>query len=380
MTVKYIGPARDYSGYGEATRHDIAALGEAGVDVSTKIPRYTPEIADFGSVGERVEATENRALVYDTIILHTTPNVYQQYMEPGKYHIARVFWETDKLPMDFAANVQACDEVWTGSEYNKQAIQAAGITKPIFVIPEAVDTEIDLLKHPPYKIAPFDTYKFYSLFEWTERKNPNALIEAYFQEFTKGEKVSLTIKTYVDNFSRAKRDEINDAIAIIKTRIKLDKYPELYLYRELMDRNQVYKFHNSFDCFVSAHRGEGWGIPQMEAMIMNKPVISTNCGGIHEYLKDGVDALLIPFTLIPLKTNSRNQHWYTNDQKWANVDIVELRKAMRACYEHQEEAVKMGISGGKRVRELFSLPVVGKQMAERLGQIESERRAKIQIV
>ncbi len=51
----------------------------------------------------------------------------------------------------------------------------------------------------------------------------------------------------------------------------------------------------TFDCFVSAHRGEGWGVPQMEAMLMGKPIISTSCGGIHEHLKDKEDALLLPF-------------------------------------------------------------------------------------
>lgn len=371
MTVKYVGAARDYSGYGEAARHDIAALLEAGVEVTTKIPRYTPEIADFGRVGERVEGTENKPLPYDIQILHTTPNVYGQYFEPGKYHIARVFWETDRLPMDFAPNIQACDEIWTGSEYNKRAIEAAGVTKPIYIIPEAIDTEVDPQTVPKYKTANQDTYKFYSLFEWTERKNPKALVHAYLEEFSEEDNVSLTIKTYVDNFSRAKRDEIDMDIYLVKKKMGKQSYPPLFLYRELMDRNQIYKFHNTFDCFVAPHRGEGWGIPQMEAMILNKPLISTNCGGIHEYLKDKVDALLIPYSLIQLKSNSRNQHWYTSDQQWADVDIAELRKAMRSCYENQEEAAKMGITGGQAVRSQFSLRTVGDLMKTRLEEINA---------
>jgi hypothetical protein len=277
MNVKYVGAARDYSGYGEAARHDIASLLEVGIQVTTKIPRYTQELADFGQVGEKVEETENRALPFEIIILHTTPNVYHNYWDQAKYKIARVFWETDKIPMDFAPNIQACDEIWTGSEFNKKAIQAAGVTKPIYIIPEAIEM-IDASKTGSYKTAAEGTYRFYSMFEWTERKNPEALLLAYFEEFKNGENVSLTLKTYVDNFQRGKRGEIDEHIDRIRAKMGRDKYPPVYLYRELMDRDQVYKFHKSFDCFVSAHRGEGWGIPQMEALLMERAVISTGCG------------------------------------------------------------------------------------------------------
>lgn len=371
MKIKYVGPARDFSGYGEAARHDIAALLDGRIQVTSKIPSYVAELSDFGSLGERVLETENKPMGYEVVILHTTPNVYRQYMEAGKYHIARVFWETDKLPMDFAINVQACDEVWTGSEFNKRAIENAGVTKPIYIIPEAVDADVAVEAVKPYKVKNESSYKFYSIFEWTERKNPKALLEAFWTEFGERDNVSLTIKTYLDNFSRDKRQEIDHHVRMVKKRLNLKYYAPVYLYRNLMDRQQVYRFHQTFDCFVSAHRGEGWGIPQMEALLMNKPVISTNCGGIHEYLKHEEDALLIPYKLIPLKENTRNTNWYTQDQQWAEVDINELRNAMRACYQSKTKASEMGISGGKAVRDKFSLQTVGALMRERLLTIDT---------
>src|SRR3990167_4119516 len=98
MKIKYVGPALDYSGYGEANRHDIGALVAAGVEVTTQIPIYSLELSDYGWLGELVRSIEHRELGYRVKILHTTPNVYKQFMEAGKYHIGRVFWETNKLP------------------------------------------------------------------------------------------------------------------------------------------------------------------------------------------------------------------------------------------------------------------------------------------
>lgn len=372
LNIKYCGSALDYSGYGEANRHDIAALVSAGIEITVECPKYTVELADFGELGSMVGALTNRKLDYNIKILHTTPNVYGRYYEQGKYHIARAFWETDRLPPDFVSGLNIVDEIWTGSRFNKEAMVSSGIKKPIFVIPEAIDTNKPDVK--PYIVSGQELFKFYSIFEWTERKNPCALLEAYWREFEHTEGVGLYLKTYVDNFTLAKKLEIDEQIKKLKAKLNLSRYADVYLYRDLMDRQQVYRFHQTFDCFVSAHRGEGWGIPQMEALLMGNPVISTNCGGIHEWLTDGVDALLVSHKLIPIVENSRNRQWYTADQKWADIDVEELRKAMRVIFTDKNAREKIAKSGQQIAHTLFSLENVGRMMFERLEQINLERK------
>jgi hypothetical protein len=94
MKIKYTGCAKDYSGYGEAVRHDIAALHQAGVEVSTEIPMYVHEIADFGFLGRLATSLENRhqqwelSDTYRIKILHTTPNVYPKYFSSHERHPA----------------------------------------------------------------------------------------------------------------------------------------------------------------------------------------------------------------------------------------------------------------------------------------------------
>lgn len=370
MGIKYVGATRDFSGYGEAGRNDIASLITAGIDVTVKPLQFVTELCDFGDLGALCMDREDKDIPYEAVILHLTPNIFPKHKEEGKYTIGRVFWETDKIPTDFAKGIeQGCDEVWTGSKYNEDAIRKAGVTKPIFIIPEAIDTTVRKEQFSPYLTPATDTFSFYSIFEWTFRKNPFCLLEAYFTEFQNGENVSLNLKTYVDNFTAEKKEEITFQIEEIKARLGFSAFPPVYLFRHLMDRGQIYRFHSSFNCFISAHRGEGWGIPQMEALLLGNPVISTDCGGIHEYLTDKQDAYLLPYTLIPLSGNSRNQSWYLADQQWAEVDIEDARKAMRFVYENQEEAHKTGGRGSAIVREKFSLLSVGSMMRDRLEEI-----------
>ena len=368
MKIKYTAPCLDYSGYGEAGRHDVIALLSVGVDVSIELTRHCLELADFGELGQLIESLSGKESKGSKIkILHTTPNIYGKFIEPGKYHIGRVFWETSKLPKDFARGCMMVDEIWTGSKYNEQAIRNSGVPEsiPIKIIPEVIN---------PLVVESFqceqieDKYSFYSIFEWTERKNPTALLEAYFREFEGQDDVILVIKTYVDNFSADKKREIFEAIKKVKKKLGLKSYPEVKLLLRLLDRDQIYRFHKTFDCFVSAHRGEGWGIPQMEALSQAKPVISTNCGGIHEHISDV--AKLVNYTTVPLSQNSRNQQWYTNDQNWADIDLGALRVAMRWAYENQEEAKRMGHAGKLAVEDRFSPKRVGQMMLDRLEEIE----------
>lgn len=346
-----------------------------GIELTTELPSFCLEITDFGKLGRLAMELEGRPLGYKIKILHITPNLYKTYIEDGKYNIGRIFWETDRLPLDFAASAELLDEIWTGSEFNAEAIRKAGVSKPIYIVPEAIDGSIDIEAIEPYIIPNKKDYKFYSIFEWTERKNPFALLAAFWKEFENTEGVSLTIKTYIDNFTPSKKLIIDQYIRRIQKQLNLKRYAPVYLYRGLMERDQIYRFHKSFDCFVSAHRGEGWGIPQMEALLLEKPIISTNLGGIHEYLSDKKDAMLIPYTFAPVD-NSRNRNWYATNQQWGEIDQEQLAKAMRWSFENQDKAKKIGMQGRKTVLKRFDLPVVGKVMAERLQVVHLQLQPK----
>lgn len=372
MRVKYAGPLKDYSGYGEASRHHVAALLEAGVEVIPQKLQYTRETSNFGKLSEMLEHLPKTG-DFDIKLLHTTPDEFQRLHEPGKYHIGFMYWETDRIPQAFAEGLGFCDEVWTASESNVAAIRSAGVKQPIYVFPQPADTDREWPE--PYEIADFDGYLFYSIFEWTDRKNPLALIRAYFTEFGPDDNVGLLLKTYFRNFSAGNRHLIDAAIGKEKHLLAQQKYPPLFLYRELMDRTQVERIHVTGDCFVSAHRGEGWGIPQVEAALAGNPIISTGYGGCHEYFTNGEDALLLPFEMAKVRGMEHSSHWYQGDQKWADVDEASIRQAMRKCYEEREFAEKLGKRARQTACERFSFASVGQSMADRLKTIEKERTA-----
>lgn len=370
MNVCYTGPLKDYSGYGEANRHFVAALDAAGITVIPELVSYSSESSDFGSLGARIEPLFANTGKYKIKIMHTTPNEFKRLIEPGVYHIGHFFWETDLAPEPFAEGLKLCDEIWTGSKANAEAIKKAGVDKPIYIFPQPIETEREWPE--PYVIKDFDGFLFYSIFEWTDRKNPATLLKAYWEEFQGGENVGLLIKTYFRNFTLANKRMIKHQVERLKQLSGLKEFPPVFLYLDLMDRREVMRLHRTGNVYVSAHRGEGWGVPQVEAALAGRPMISTGWSGCHEYFKNGKTAVLLPYEMTKLSGMHHSDEWYTSEQNWAEVDFKALRAALRDAYDNQPKFVNIAEQARSFAVKRFNLERVGKEMAARLKVIEAQ--------
>ena len=368
MNINYTGPIKDYSGYGESNRNYLAALMTAGVKVIPQVVSYSVESSDFGSLGDKIAPLFKNHGSYKIKILHITPNEYKRFIEPGVYHIGHFFWETDLVPKDFADGLQLMNEIWTGSQANADAIKKAGVTKPIYIFPQAI--EIDREWFEPYELPGFSNgYLFYSIFEWTDKKNPAALLNAYWSAFQDGENVALLIKTYFRNFTLGNKRMIKHQIDVMKRRSGLEKFPRVFVYFDLMDRHQISRLHNTGDVYVSAHCGEGWGIPQVEAALAGKPMISTGWSGCHEYF-DKNNAILLPYSMEPLSGMNHSDRWYNSAQNWAVVDRDAMTEAFRFAYKSPDVMKSMGARAQEMVRNNFNFETVGKALSGRLKTIE----------
>lgn len=368
MNVCYNGFWGTYSGMGEAARNIIVALHEAGVEVSTELVPNIVSEQNLGPAYKLCQKLQNRTLDYNVKIIHTTPDLVTKYMEPLKYHVFHLFWETDKLPKWWVWALNLVDEIWTGSEWSKKVFQESGVKKPIWVCPQPVDT--DLPQFEPFRLPGVtdDLYIFYSIFQWIERKDPRSLLKTYWNTFKPDDQVLLLLKTYREKFTTEERNAIIKEIKSLKEELGMKAVAPVQIYTELMSRGDIYRLHQTGDCFVSAHRGEGWGIPIAEAMAFGKPVISTNLGGIHEHVPPHA-ALFTKYNKKPV-FNMDFVPWYDKDQLWAEVDSEDLKEKMRFVFDNREEAKKIGALGKDVVTRSLSYKTVGEQMLARLQQIE----------
>lgn len=366
--TKYCGTFLDYSGYGSANRADIASLYLSGVDLVTELVTQVPERTNHGWVGELAANLQNRKIDYKIKVIHLTPDCYPQFMEEGKYHIGRLFWETDKIPDSWIEPCNKMGELWVSSPAMIEVFKGSGIKVPMYAFPQSLDTaEADKL-YGIFTIPHHEGFLFYGIFQWIERKNPKGLIQTYWKTFSGRKDVSLLLKTYRITYVKEEFDQILLDIQRWKREMSLSHFPRLYITNKLLSHAQVMRLHSTGDCFISADHGEGWCRPLQEALLMGRTAITTARGGIHEYLDDTY-YFPIPSAYVPV-TEVSWIPYYKASQNWAEPDYEKLSETMKYVFANKQVANAKGIHAREYIKNTFSYLAVGRKMAWRLEQIQ----------
>jgi glycosyltransferase involved in cell wall biosynthesis len=366
LKVIYTGAIFDISGYSVAARNNIMALDTAGVTVEVVPLSFEKFKTSTGKLESRIRNMISRTPTAGVQIIHTVPTMFDKFLSLGKYNIGYTTWETNRLPKHWVHLINQLDEVWVPSKYNLEVFQNSGVTIPVEVIPHPLDRENleqDVSRDNISGINAND-YIFYSIFQWHARKNPLALLKAYLTEFQQHENVCLMLKTYLmDPSNAAEKEQIKTVIQSIKDKLHLESYPRILLISDLLTQSQVNSLHYTANCYVSAHRSEGFGVPICTAMLAGRPVIATDYSGSQEFLSEDtgfpVSCQLTPVYDMPWET-------YTGDQVWSDINIMDLRAKMRFVFENRHLARNKGLRGQRFVEENLSWSKIGLLMRNRL--------------
>lgn len=370
IPLRWIGPVFDTSGYASATRGYLRGLIESKeFDLSVGAVTFEKEKTTHGNFTDLVKPVLNREIEFDIQVTHLTPENYPGVRnKDALYNIAYTVWETDRLPHSWVELCNLMDEIWVPSEWNVEVFRKSGVTKHIHVVPHIIEVKENV---PTQKVSlgvDDDTFVFYSIFQWIERKNPIALLKAYLTEFTADEKVCLALKSYRVNATAQEQSLIKQEIARVKKALNMPTaFPEMRFFGKLLTAEQMAGFHDRGDCFVLPHRGEGFGIPHAEAMALGKPVIATGYSGNLEFMNKE-NSYLVDHQLTPVcNMIFPNYFGYMN---WAEPSVSHLRALMREVYEHQQEAKKVGERGKQDVSERLSRTRIVQNIVDRVKQIQ----------
>ncbi len=357
------------SGYAKACRGNIFALLSQGIDVTLLPTSFEKSLPELGTDGVILKSLVNKSVDYNVVITHTTPEFWSKYVEPDKINIGYTIWETTKLHPDWVPYINDnAAKVLVGCDWNISVFKDSGVIIPIGCVPHSVDLE-DNKNIKPYSITgvPDDTYVFYSIFQWTERKAPLSLIKAYWYAFQNNENVALVLKAYRSDYSDAEKTAIRTTIKRLKYVTKFDIYPKIYFISDMLTEDEIRGLHMRGDCYVTSDRGEGFGLSPFTAGAYGKPVIATGFGGSLEYLNDD-NSFLVPYTLTPVMGMPWSP-WYKADQLWAEVDTLNLANNMYQVYANQEDASDKGTKLQKHIRNNFSHEAIGKRMVKEIEDI-----------
>lgn len=367
--IKYISPALDNSGYAKASRGYILALRKLGIPITLAPVSFEKARPNLGKDGKILAELVNKDIDYNIVLIHLTPEFWGQKREPGKINLGYAVWETSRLHPDWPGYINnAVDKVLVACKWNKEVFSTSGVEKPIGVVPHGIDLDdFEGIKPYPIKGIDDDTYVFYDIFQWTERKNPLALIKGYWHEFKEEDNVALVLKTYRGDYSEGEKDAIRTSIKKLKSVTPMDYYPPIYLISHMLSEGEILGLHARGDCYVSFDRGEGFGLSPFTAGACANPVIVTGYGGAREYAK-AHNSYLVDYSLTPCFGMPWSP-WYRGDQLWAESNVHHGAGLMRKVYENQDEAQKRGKLLKQYISENLTWEHVGRRMIKEIKKL-----------
>jgi glycosyltransferase involved in cell wall biosynthesis len=277
----------------------------------------------------------------------------------GAYRIGFTMLETDGIPPEWVRQANLMDEVWVPSNFNVATFRDSGVRRPIHVIPLGIDPQYFHPNITSYRNP--DVFTFLTVFDWVERKAPELVLSAFCDEFSAREDAVLVCKVIHPEGEAPILQQIEG--------MKLRKGGGRILLsvNDIIPTYQLGSLYCSADCFVLASRGEGWGMPILEAMACGLPVIATNWSAQTDFFNETNGYPLDVVKLVVVQTKHPAYHGL----RWAEPSYEHLRERMRHVYEHREEARNKGLFAATEVRMKWTWDHSARKILERLEQIES---------
>lgn len=341
MKIQVCGVISSQMGYSNLTREFIALLHKNKMDVQVQAIELDRAEISYGPKHKVCLDLAARPRVKpDVNIIIMIPRLFKQFRVEGAKNIGFTMFESDGLPDGWKDDCNAMDGIIVPSRFNEESFRRAGVIVPIYVIPPSINEDIAYVEKYDSQAQPAE-YKFYSIFQWSERKNPEGLIRAFNSAFSGDTDVSLTIKTYGAN--KANPTAIANEIKSITSKIKLKYYPKLYTEFCLLSNSQVQQIHEKCDCYVSSSRGEGWNLPAFDAALNSNMVITTGWSAITEFLPVDYPGL-VKYNLVPPYNIGTFAPFYNAEKMmWAEPHLDDMMAKMRWAYENREAAREVGV-------------------------------------
>lgn len=390
--VKYIAYGNN-SGYGLAALAYVRALHNAGVPVwwqpwflGPRAVQWRPEdgletLPLAHAAGHDPESSDLPALIaatsrpidYDTIVVHTVPEHWEHFAEPGKRLVGYTVWETDALPSHWPPLLSAVDALLVPSKFNAEMFAEAKLGPPVRVVPhirryawnasqrdDAVALRLGLR-------IPDDHFIFYSIATWDPRKDIAGLLAAFAREFAAEDRVTLLLKTSAA-MSNAALDARPDHKLDALTRQIIERvYADtkrtaanvVVMAADDMSARTLDAIHALGDVFVSLTHGEGWGMGAFEAATLGKPVLITGWGGQLDYLGADYPGLL-RYRMGPVGGWLPNAS-YQPTQRWAIADPVHVSQQLRAARAGDAALASAAARARETIANRFAEPIVARR-------------------
>lgn len=347
------GPLLTQSGYGTHARQIFSYfLGRKDCDITAQVLPWgiTPwcvntekEGGIYGEIMSRSRPLEGK---YDVSVQIQLPNEW----DPNLAHFnvgVTAGVETDRSPRDWSTvHREKMNLVIVPSVHTKFSLLQGGTGKektPIVVVPESYFSELS--KEPSQKLFDLPTSKnFLTVGMLTaddpefDRKNTANVVKWFCQEFDGQEDVGLVVKASKGRETTIDRQLVRKTLEQVVQRSGAKRPPKVYMLHGSMTRDEMVSLYGDPTVLglVSATRGEGFGLPMLEAAVAGLPVVCTGWSSVTEFLA-GDSFIPVEHDLVTIPNEKVDEKIFTRGAKWAAPREGSFKKKLRKLHNESEK-------------------------------------------
>ena len=255
-----------------------------------------------------------------------------------------VVWESDSIPHIWKSSYSKVPikKLLCACEWNKKTFDSLGYDTQVLPYGMNFEQSRDQDYFDKLSTVLEDKFVFTSVFQWGSRKGIEKLIRAFQLEFVNDPDAYLVLKTYYSKPMTGKDETrlIRDSISkytsslyhygkSIKARCKI------VVINKILTKEELNSLYSLSDVYVTTTRGEGFGLPIVEALNYEVPVVSPSIGGHLDFLDKGSN-FFIDSTLEPV-IDYDNSLWSSYEGNWVEASVSSTKRKMRECFELSKE-------------------------------------------
>ena len=383
-TVVIRAPLLSISGYGVHSRQIFRWLLKQPVKTIVQIVPWgntswmiNPDMED-GLAGEIMKRSESPETTQspDISIQVQLPNEWDPNL--AKVNIGVSAWvETDRCNPEWIAAANKMTELVVPSNFTKQVILNTGsITVPIHVIPEAFIEQVSQETLPDIGLDLDTSFNFLMVGQITgnnpetDRKNTLYALKWLCETFKDDPQVGVIIKTNSARSTSIDRMHTRKMLSQAIDQIRPGEYPKIhFLHGELSSSEMAALYrHQTVKAFVSMTRGEGWGLPLLEASASGLPVIATNWSGHLDFLNRG-RFIPISYMLTDIPDGKVDNKIFVKGARWANPDENDAKEKLLKFKKKPDIPRKWASELKEKILAEFSQGAVNNIYTEKLGHL-----------
>lgn len=351
------GPMLTQSGYGVHARQVARwLLSRTDLDVEFQALPWgdtpwliDPDLGD-GLIGKIMQKTvDPGGKLYDATIQLQLPNEWDPRL--GKINVGITAGvETDRCNPEWIKACNSMTSVIVPSKHARDCIKSSGnVTVPMHVIPEAYSDDIgkdvktsidDLDLSTPFNFLIFGQLTGNN--PENDRKNIFYTIKWLCEAFKDDKDVGIVVKTNLGRNTNIDRKIVTQTMAGLLREVRSNRlFPRVHLLHGDMSDAEVASLyrHPKIKALLTATRGEGYGLPILEAAASGLPVIATRWSGHVDFLSHG-KYIELDYRLDAIHPSRVDNKIFMPGFKWAHPLEEDFKKKV-VTFRHNSEIPKL---------------------------------------